>query len=60
MPGAKDGDEMPSPMDKVWSEGYKAGKHDQPLSSSPYKKGMTYQAWVQGWENGQKAREAKA
>ena len=51
---------MPSPMDKVWSEGYKAGKHDQPLSSSPYKKGMTYQAWVQGWENGQKAREAKA
>jgi len=49
---------MASPHDRAWSEGHKAGKHDQPVSSSPYKKGMMHTAWLRGWAAAQKARDA--
>ena len=50
---------MASPQDRAWSEGHKAGSHDQPIGSCPYGNGMMQQKWHQGWREGQKAKDAK-
>lgn len=50
---------MASPIDRVWSEGHKAGKHGSSESACPYKAGMAQQAWLQGWRIGVQSRDAK-
>jgi ribosome modulation factor len=50
---------MASPIDRVWSEGHKAGKHGSPVTANPYKAGMAEQAWLKGWHIGAQARDAK-
>ena len=50
---------MANPQERAWSEGYKAGKHNEPMSKCPYRSGMAMQAWMQGWRNGQQSRDAK-
>jgi ribosome modulation factor len=50
---------LASPHDRAWSEGHKAGKNKQDISSSPYKKGMMQVAWMQGWQAGVKTLDSK-
>ena len=50
---------MGSPIDRVWSEGHKAGKHGSPVTANPYKAGMAQEAWLKGWHVGAQARDAK-
>ena len=59
MLGAMHGGSMASPIDRVWSEGHKAGKNGSPESANPYKAGMAQQAWLKGWHIGVQAKEAK-
>ena len=51
---------MASPHDRAWSEGHKAGKHNEPLSACPYGSGMMQQSWQVGWRAGQAAKATKS
>jgi hypothetical protein len=51
---------MASPQDRAWSEGHKAGSHDQPLSSCPYGSGMMQQKCIKAGVKVRKPRIRKA
>lgn len=46
-------------QDKAWDRGFRAGANGQPDSACPYKQGMVYIAWHQGWRNGVKSQDDK-
>ena len=50
---------MANPHDQAWSEGHKAGKHNEPLNACPYGSGMMQQSWQAGWRAGQATKDAK-
>jgi ribosome modulation factor len=50
---------MASPHDRAWSEGHKAGKHNEPETANPYGSGTMQQAWQTGWKAGQATKSAK-
>jgi len=51
--------ELAHPQERAWSEGHKAGKSDRLRTSCPYNKGVMQQAWLAGWGEGQKSKNAK-
>lgn len=50
---------MANPNDQAWAQGYKTGQNGKPDTLCPFKKGMQFQAWMQGWQEGAKAHAAK-
>lgn len=43
---------MPNTVDQAWHKGYNAGANRQPENSNPYRKGMVFHAWLEGWRKG--------
>jgi ribosome modulation factor len=50
---------LANPAEAAWAQGYKTGLNGKPESLCPFKKGAAYQAWIEGWQTGAKARSDK-